>query len=311
MPLTTRNERGARVLLTSADGSKAYLTAEGASPQGNRPFVDEWDLATGETRRLFQSDADSYETPLALLDPGGRAAPHPEGNPDDASQLLRPRSRQRRRGERDHRYRPPVSRPSGRGTRTHSLPAERRRRAERPAPHPAGLRPGARRTPAADRLGLSPRVQERRGRRAGAGLAAALQLRQLGLGALLADPGIRGHGERHHPDHRRGRQGAERQLRRAARRERPGSGGRGGPARSRRPGADRDRRALLRRVHDGEPAGALGHLPGGDRPERGVQPQPDPLRLPERAAGPSGRRRRSTSGCPRSCTPTRSTSRSC
>ena len=68
-PLTTRNERGARVLLTSADGSRAYLTAEGASPQGNRPFVDEWDLETGETRRLFQSDADSYETPLALLDP--------------------------------------------------------------------------------------------------------------------------------------------------------------------------------------------------------------------------------------------------
>ncbi len=69
MPLTTRNERGARVLLTSADGSKAYLTAEGASPEGNRPFVDEWNLETGETRRLFQSDADSYETPLALLDP--------------------------------------------------------------------------------------------------------------------------------------------------------------------------------------------------------------------------------------------------
>ncbi len=69
LPMTTTNERGARVLLTSADGSKAYLTAEGASPEGNRPFVDEWDLATGETRRLFQSDADSFETPLALLDP--------------------------------------------------------------------------------------------------------------------------------------------------------------------------------------------------------------------------------------------------
>ena len=69
MPMTTVNERGARVMLTSEDGSKAYLTAEGASPQGNRPFVDEWDLETGETRRLFQSDADSYETPLSLLDP--------------------------------------------------------------------------------------------------------------------------------------------------------------------------------------------------------------------------------------------------
>ena len=68
MPLTTRNERGARVLLTSADGTKAYLTAEGASPEGNRPFVDEWDLETGETRRLFRSSADSFEVPLALLD---------------------------------------------------------------------------------------------------------------------------------------------------------------------------------------------------------------------------------------------------
>jgi len=69
MPLVTRNERGARVLLTSADGAKAYLTAEGASPEGNRPFVDEWDLDSGETRRLFQSSADSFEIPLALLDP--------------------------------------------------------------------------------------------------------------------------------------------------------------------------------------------------------------------------------------------------
>ena len=68
-PMTTMNERGARVLLTSADGSKAYLTAEGASPEGNRPFVDEWDLDSGETRRIFRSEVDSYETPLALLDP--------------------------------------------------------------------------------------------------------------------------------------------------------------------------------------------------------------------------------------------------
>ncbi len=69
MPLTTRNERGARVLLTSADGTKAYLVAEGASPEGNRPFVDEWNLETGETRRRFRSSADSFEVPLALLDP--------------------------------------------------------------------------------------------------------------------------------------------------------------------------------------------------------------------------------------------------
>ena len=68
VPLTGRDERGARVLLTSADGSRAYLTAEGASPEGNRPFVDEWNLETGETRRIFRSAADVFEAPLALLD---------------------------------------------------------------------------------------------------------------------------------------------------------------------------------------------------------------------------------------------------
>lgn len=68
-PMTTLDERGSRVLLTSADGTKAYLTAEGASPEGNRPFVDEWDLESGETRRVFRSEAGAFEMPLALLDP--------------------------------------------------------------------------------------------------------------------------------------------------------------------------------------------------------------------------------------------------
>ena len=124
--------------------------------------------------------------PAGAARPGGRAAPHPERDPDHASQLLRPRPRERRRGERHHRHRPPVPRSSGRGPRTHPLPAERRRRAERPPPHPAGLRPGARRTPAADRLGLSrastraPRPPRRSGTRRSASASSAGARRSTG-----------------------------------------------------------------------------------------------------------------------------------
>lgn len=43
------------------EGGALFLNGEGASPQGNRPFLDRYDLASGETRRLFRSAADAYE----------------------------------------------------------------------------------------------------------------------------------------------------------------------------------------------------------------------------------------------------------
>jgi dipeptidyl aminopeptidase/acylaminoacyl peptidase len=51
-------------------GSAIYMTGLGASPEGDRPFLDRLDLATGKAERLFRSDASSYETVLALLDDG-------------------------------------------------------------------------------------------------------------------------------------------------------------------------------------------------------------------------------------------------
>lgn len=57
------NEKGWSELMYSADGKKLYLTGEGYGPQGNRPFLDEFDLATHKTNRLWQADGIStYES---------------------------------------------------------------------------------------------------------------------------------------------------------------------------------------------------------------------------------------------------------
>lgn len=42
-------------------GGALFLNGDGASPQGDRPFLDRYDLASGQSRRLFRSDAAAYE----------------------------------------------------------------------------------------------------------------------------------------------------------------------------------------------------------------------------------------------------------
>lgn len=67
-PLMTRNDYGRDVLLTAADGQTLFLTGDGASPEGDRPFLDEFDLRTLESERLFRSEAPYYESPVDLID---------------------------------------------------------------------------------------------------------------------------------------------------------------------------------------------------------------------------------------------------
>jgi dipeptidyl aminopeptidase/acylaminoacyl peptidase len=43
------------------DGDAVYLRGQGASPQGDRPFLDRLDLKTLQSERLFRSGADAYE----------------------------------------------------------------------------------------------------------------------------------------------------------------------------------------------------------------------------------------------------------
>ena len=65
---TTNNEFGENVLLTDRRGRKFYLFGQGASEEGNRPFVDEFDIRSMETERLWRSAAPFYEYPVELID---------------------------------------------------------------------------------------------------------------------------------------------------------------------------------------------------------------------------------------------------
>ena len=57
------------VPLRSSDGKSLYLRGEGASAEGDRPFLDRFDIATGKTERLWQSAAPNFEQTLQVVDP--------------------------------------------------------------------------------------------------------------------------------------------------------------------------------------------------------------------------------------------------
>ncbi len=49
-----------------------FLTGTGASPEGERPFLDQLDINTLEVKRIFQSDSQSYEEIVAMISTGGK-----------------------------------------------------------------------------------------------------------------------------------------------------------------------------------------------------------------------------------------------
>ncbi len=63
--LTQILPNGQRVLAES--GGYLFLQGDGASPRGDRPFLDRFDPVTGKKERLFECDADHYENVVALL----------------------------------------------------------------------------------------------------------------------------------------------------------------------------------------------------------------------------------------------------
>jgi dipeptidyl aminopeptidase/acylaminoacyl peptidase len=67
-PFQVMNEAGKLIVRTTPDGSGVYLHAEGASPEGDQPFVSVMSLTNGESKRLWQSTAPFFEVPLAVLD---------------------------------------------------------------------------------------------------------------------------------------------------------------------------------------------------------------------------------------------------
>ena len=72
-PYEHRNAQGKYVLLTGgATGQSIYLLGQGASPEGDRPFVDELDLSTKKSVRWWRSEAPAYETPVAIVAASGK-----------------------------------------------------------------------------------------------------------------------------------------------------------------------------------------------------------------------------------------------
>lgn len=65
MPLQRTLSNGQRVLWQS--GNCIFLAGAGASPEGDRPFLDRFDLETLKAERLFHCAANTYEAPVALL----------------------------------------------------------------------------------------------------------------------------------------------------------------------------------------------------------------------------------------------------
>jgi dipeptidyl aminopeptidase/acylaminoacyl peptidase len=52
-------------------GDTIFLRGAGASPEGDRPFLDRFDLATLKAERIFRSGSDHYENVQALADEAG------------------------------------------------------------------------------------------------------------------------------------------------------------------------------------------------------------------------------------------------
>jgi dipeptidyl aminopeptidase/acylaminoacyl peptidase len=69
-PLLRTLPTGKRVMWQHGDS--VFLVGAGASPQGDRPFLDRLDLSTHESDRLFQCGEQQYEVPVALLSDDGR-----------------------------------------------------------------------------------------------------------------------------------------------------------------------------------------------------------------------------------------------
>ncbi|HEX6101326.1 MAG TPA: prolyl oligopeptidase family serine peptidase [Thermoanaerobaculia bacterium] len=69
-PMTRMTPSGTFVLRTANNGRTIFLNGEGASSEGDRPFVDAYDLAAKKATRLWQSAAPHYEYAVQMLDDG-------------------------------------------------------------------------------------------------------------------------------------------------------------------------------------------------------------------------------------------------
>lgn len=68
-PLRQARNSGGEVVFQNGDN--VFMTGVGSSPQGDRPFLDKFNLKTGQKERIFQTEDETYEPVLALLSDDG------------------------------------------------------------------------------------------------------------------------------------------------------------------------------------------------------------------------------------------------
>ena len=192
-PLSTWNDWGRRVLRTDAAGRTIYRIGDGASPEGDRPFLDAFDLESGKTQRLFHSAAPFYERPVTVLDAAaGTILTRRESIDEPPNYFVRKLSS----GDRDPLERLtdlPHPTPQLLGIQKELIRYTRADGVELTATPvlAAGLRRRA--GPAADAdVGVSAGVQECRRRRPGHRFAVSLRAHRLVVVAVVAGRGLRG-----------------------------------------------------------------------------------------------------------------------
>ena len=70
-PIYKTSQWGTYVIRRTNSGNEIFLSGDGASTEGDRPFLDELDLTTIKTKRLWRSEAPSYEYVYEVLDDSG------------------------------------------------------------------------------------------------------------------------------------------------------------------------------------------------------------------------------------------------
>jgi len=87
-PLVRILANGKRVV--RQQGNTIFLAGAGASPKGEFPFLDRFDLETRKSERIFQCEDGQYEVPVALLnDDGTRFITRHESPTDPANYFVR------------------------------------------------------------------------------------------------------------------------------------------------------------------------------------------------------------------------------
>jgi dipeptidyl aminopeptidase/acylaminoacyl peptidase len=81
-PFQIMNASGRLVLQTTSDSHGIYFHADGASPEGDRPFVSVISAANGENKHIWQSADKFFESPVSVLDPAAPAILLSRESPD-------------------------------------------------------------------------------------------------------------------------------------------------------------------------------------------------------------------------------------